>query len=92
MPYFKLLSLWACVTAAIKTKQKTVVCTQGLGTHLCPLRFLELECVNGGETLPVFGYEPYATTSLFRFITEKPEVAVTFSPWCACEDSLRYSL
>lgn len=69
MPYFKLLSLWACVTAAIKTKQKTVVCTQGLGTHLCPLRFLELECVNGGETLPVFGYEPYATSSLFRFIT-----------------------
>lgn len=93
MPYFKLLSLWGCVTAAISNKTKPVVCTQGLGAHLCPLGVLELECANGGEMLPVFGYEPHPTRSLFPvYHLEKPEVAITFSPWCACEGASRYSL
>lgn len=37
----------------------TVVFTQGLGTCLGPLGSLELEYLNGGGTLPVFGCEPY---------------------------------
>ena len=37
----------------------TVVFTQGLGTRLGPLGSLELGYLNGGGSLPVFGYEPY---------------------------------
>lgn len=48
-------------------KQKTVEFTQGLGIRLCPLGSLELECVNGGETLPVFGCEPYPASGLLLF-------------------------